>query len=95
MKIKKITKYWSIHIEMKKKLDFIIKHRKESRGRKMRNIKFRGKDILYKSWKHGSLVKDKPQKMHYIIDNENGRVIEVNEETIGQYTDNITISIVC
>lgn len=52
----------------------------------MRKIKFRGKDILHKSWQYGSLAKDEPQKAYYIIDNEYGRGIDVDENTIGQYT---------
>lgn len=52
----------------------------------MRDIKFRGKDILHKSWQYGSLAKDEPQKAYYIIDNEYGRGIDVDENTIGQYT---------
>lgn len=52
----------------------------------MRNIKFRGKDILHKSWQYGSLAKDEPQKAYYIIDNEYGRGIDVDENTVGQYT---------
>lgn len=51
-----------------------------------REIKFRGKDILHKSWQYGSLAKDEPQKSYYIIDNEYGRGIDVDENTIGQYT---------
>lgn len=51
-----------------------------------REIKFRGKDILHKSWQYGSLAKDEPQKSYYIIDNEYGRGIDVDKETIGQYT---------
>lgn len=51
-----------------------------------RAIKFRGKDILHKSWQYGSLAKDEPQKSYYIIDNEYGRGIDVDKETIGQYT---------
>lgn len=52
----------------------------------MRDIKFRGKDILHKSWQYGSLAKDEPQKAYYIIDNEYGRGIDVDENTVGQYT---------
>lgn len=52
----------------------------------MREIKFRGKDILHKSWQYGSLAKDEPQKAYYIIDNEYSRGIDVDENTIGQYT---------
>ena len=52
----------------------------------MRDIKFRGKDILHKSWQYGSLAKDEPKKAYYIIDNEYGRGIDVDENTIGQYT---------
>ena len=52
----------------------------------MREIKFRGKDILHKSWKHGSLAKDEPQKSYYIIDNQYGSGTDVDENTIGQYT---------
>lgn len=51
-----------------------------------REIKFRGKDILHKSWQYGSLAKDEPQKSYYIIDNEYGRGIDVDKETVGQYT---------
>lgn len=51
-----------------------------------REIKFRGKDILHKSWQYGSLAKDEPQKSYYIIDNEYGRGINVDKETVGQYT---------
>lgn len=52
----------------------------------MREIKFRGKDILHKKWQYGSLAKDEPQKAYYIIDNDCGRGIDVDESTIGQYT---------
>ena len=52
----------------------------------MRDIKFRGKNILHKSWQYGSLAKDKPQKAYYIIDNEYGRGINVDENTIGLFT---------
>lgn len=52
-----------------------------------REIKFRGKDILHKSWQYGSLAKDEPQKSYYIIDNEYGRGIDVDKKTIGQYTE--------
>lgn len=52
----------------------------------MREIKFRGKDILHKKWQYGSLAKDEPQKAYYIIDNDYGRGIDVDESTIGQYT---------
>ena len=51
-----------------------------------REIKFRGKDILHKNWQYGSLAKDEPQKSYYIIDNEYGREIDVDKETVGQYT---------
>lgn len=51
-----------------------------------REIKFRGKDILHKNWQYGSLAKDEPQKAYYIIDNEYGRGIDVDENTIGQFT---------
>lgn len=51
-----------------------------------REIKFRGKDILHKSWQYGSLAKDEPQKSYYIIDNEYGRGIDVDKETVGPYT---------
>ena len=52
----------------------------------MRNIKFRGKNILHKSWQYGSLAKDETQKAYYIIDNEYGRGIDVDENTIGLFT---------
>ena len=52
----------------------------------MRNIKFRGKNILHKSWQYGSLAKDELQKAYYIIDNEYGRGIDVDENTIGLFT---------
>lgn len=52
----------------------------------MREIKFRGKDILHKEWQYGSLLKDEPRKDYYIIDNEYGRGINVDESTVGQYT---------
>ena len=52
----------------------------------MRDIKFRGKDILHKGWQYGSLAKDEPQKSYYIIDNEYGKGIDVDESTVGQYT---------
>ena len=51
-----------------------------------REIKFRGKDILHKNWRYGSLAKDEPQKAYYIIDNEYGIGIDVDENTIGQFT---------
>ena len=51
----------------------------------MRDIKFRGK-TENNIWKYGSLLKDNPQKIYYIVDNEDGSGREVLEKTIGQYT---------
>ena len=51
----------------------------------MRNLKFRGK-TENNIWKYGSLLKDNPQKIYYIVDNEDGTGREVLEKTIGQYT---------
>ena len=51
----------------------------------MRNLKFRGK-TENNIWKYGSLLKDNPQKIYYIVDNEDGSGREVLEKTIGQYT---------
>ena len=51
----------------------------------MRNLKFRGK-TENNVWKYGSLLKDNPQKIYYIVDNEDGTGREVLEKTIGQYT---------
>ena len=51
----------------------------------MRDIKFRGK-TENNIWKYGSLLKDNPQKIYYIVDNEDGAGREVLEKTIGQYT---------
>lgn len=52
----------------------------------MREIKFRGKDILNKNWYYGSLAKDEAQKQYYIINNQYGSGTDVKEDTIGQYT---------
>lgn len=52
----------------------------------MREIKFRGKDILNKNWYYGSLAKDNSQKAYYIIDNEEEIGRDVVEDSIGQYT---------
>lgn len=51
----------------------------------MRDIKFRGK-TENNIWKYGSLLKDNPQKIYYIVDNEDGTGRKVLEKTIGQYT---------
>ena len=51
----------------------------------MREYKFRGK-TENNIWKYGSLLKDNPQKIYYIVDNEDGTGREVLEKTIGQYT---------
>ena len=51
----------------------------------MREYKFRGK-IENNIWKYGSLLKDNPQKIYYIVDNEDGTGRKVLEKTIGQYT---------
>lgn len=52
----------------------------------MRDIKFRGKDILHKKWHFGSLARDIPQKSYYIIDDNYGSGVDVDENTVGQYT---------
>lgn len=52
----------------------------------MRKIKFRGKDILHKKWHFGSLARDIPQKSYYIIDENYGSGVDVDENTVGQYT---------
>lgn len=52
----------------------------------MREIKFRGRDILNKNWYYGSLAKDEEQKQYYIINNQHGSGTDVKEDTIGQYT---------
>lgn len=45
----------------------------------MREIKFRGKDILNKNWYYGSLAKDEAQKQYYIINNQYGSGTDVKE----------------
>ncbi len=51
----------------------------------MREYKFRGKDKK-RDWIYGSLYRDNPQNCWYITDNETEIGIEVEENTIGQYT---------
>ena len=50
----------------------------------MRTIKFRGKSIATGSWSYGHYVEGSPN-YHYIT-KPNGDVIQVNFETIGQFT---------
>ena len=52
----------------------------------MREIKFRGKDILHKEWHFGSLARDIPQNSYYIIDENYGSGVDVDENTVGQFT---------
>ena len=52
----------------------------------MREIKFRGKTLYSREWRYGSLDRDEPQNKYYIMDNETGDGIKVDEETIGQFT---------
>lgn len=51
----------------------------------MREYKFRGKD-KERDWIYGSLYRDNLQNCWYITDNETEIGIEVEENTIGQYT---------
>lgn len=51
-----------------------------------REIKFRAKDILHKEWYFGSLARDIPQNSYYIIDENYGSGVDVDENTVGQYT---------
>lgn len=52
----------------------------------MREIKFRGYSKKYKRWFYGCLLIDETQKSFYIVDNMTGIAVEVEKETIGQYT---------
>jgi uncharacterized phage protein (TIGR01671 family) len=55
-------------------------------GRKMREIKFRGKAIHNGKWCFGYLGYSRPRKEYYILEDISSFPILVDPETVGQYT---------